>query len=135
MKKYLGWLFIGALALISAVSYARAEEPRVMTGVFCNTPEDMKTVLDNRALDIGAIDLVNKDSVKCVLHDGNTSAVFVTHLRFVRTDKFDGDTLYLYEATIEGFFFGRTGRKVEPPVTQYVYLLNPTDPSHKTSDA
>jgi hypothetical protein len=138
MTKYLSWLFIGALALIAAVSYAHASlintEPRVMSGVFCTTPEDIKTVLDNRALDMGAIDLVNQDSVKCVLHDGNTSAAVVSSLRFMRADTFDGDKLYLYEATIEGFFIGHVGHKVEP-LKQYIYLFEPVDASHKLSDA
>jgi len=138
MTKYLSWLFLGALALIAAVSYAHASlintEPRVMTGVFCNTAEDIKTVLDNRALDIGAIDLVNQDGIKCILHNGSESAVFVSSLRFMRADTFDGDKLYLYEATVEGFFFGGIGKKVEP-LKQYIYLFRPVDPSHKLSDA
>jgi len=132
--RYVAYFFIVGLAMLAAVGYARAEQPRVMTGVFCNTPEDMKTVLDNRKLDVGAIDLVNKDGIKCVLHNGSESAVFVTGLRFVRSDTFDGDTLYLYEANVEGFFFGGIGKKVEP-LKQYIYLFEPVDPSHKSTDA
>lgn len=125
---------LGATALLTVTAQAE-DPPRVMTGVFCNTPEDIKAVLDNRALDMGAIDLVNKDTVKCVLHDGNTSSVFATKLRFLRQDTFGKDTMYLYEVTIEGFYFGKAGRKVDPPVMQYAYLLNPIDPSHKSTDA
>jgi hypothetical protein len=140
LKKYLAYFFIVGLLMLAAVQYARAEYPpietgRLMTGVFCNTPQQIKTVLENRKLKHGALDLVNSEKVECVLHEAPESFVMVKSMRFIRADTFGGLTLYLYEAEAVGFLFGGVPTPKIEPVKLYVYVYNPVDPSHKSEDA
>jgi hypothetical protein len=138
MKK-IGWYVLVALAVLTLALKARAEyapvvQPRILHGVFCNTPEQMKAVLDNVKLGAQSIAMVNTNEVVCVLHD--TSAVLVSEMRFIRSDKFDdGLKLWLYAAKVEGYVFGGNPRKVEPSTTQYVYMMAPVDPSHVDEEA
>lgn len=138
MKKYLAYFFIVGLLMLTAVQYARAEYASIevntpMTGVFCNTPEQMRTVVENRKLKLGALEIVNSDKVECVLHDGTESFVLVKSMRFIQEDDFDGTPLYLYEAEVVAFVFGGVPKQIEP-LKQYVYTPVPVDPSHKDEE-
>jgi hypothetical protein len=140
MKKYLGWVFIALLAVVSAISYAYAsatiKSPRVMSGLFCNEQSQLVAVLSHPSVGIPAIEEVNKDKQVCVLHapPDYPSLVMVSEMRFIRSDTYRGDTLYMYEATVEGFFIGGLPHRIEP-LKQFVYTMEPLDPSHKDRDA
>lgn len=133
-------VIIGAVCVVMAAAahaaFAPIVQPRVMAGLFCNTKEQLRSVVQNGRGSMeafnAAMTVVNKEIPVCILHE--RSRVLVSSMQFVSQDDYDGEVLYLYEATAEGFVFGNVPVKVEP-VKLYVYMQGPLDPSHKTGGA
>lgn len=124
------------LALFATTAFAPIVQPRVMAGLFCNTKEQLRSVVQNGRGSMeafnAAMTVVNAETPVCILHEN--SRVLVSSMQFISMDDYDGEVLYLYEATAEGFVFGNVPVKVAP-VTLVVYMMQPLDPSHKTGGA
>ena len=112
--------------------------PRIMTGLFCNTSDQLEFVADNGHMSNAAFNLamqeVNAKKAECVLH--TNSQVLISSMKFVKQDKIgDGNTVWMYEATAVGFVFGGIPTKIDPPAILFVYVIRPLDPSHKENGA
>lgn len=127
-------LLIGLFAT-SAYANNVITSPRVMSGLFCNEQSQLVAVLSHPSAGIPAIEEVNRDKQVCVLHapPEYPSLVMVSQMRFIRADIYRGDTLYMYEATVEGFFIGGLPHRIEP-LKQFVYTMEPLSPAHKSFD-
>lgn len=131
MKKMLAVL---ALSAFASQAHAEPPYPRIMSGLFCNNAGDLKTVAENvPVLKRNALKLVNVTDVICVLHE--QSRAVVTSMKFVRVERVTNQKLYLYEATIKGFYFGASYVVIEPEVTQYVYMATAQKPEDETEES
>ena len=111
--------------------------PRTMFGLFCTTPESLRIVAENvPKMHYGALNLVNKEKIMCLWYPDILAArAIVESMKLVRVEYVTNIKLYLYEVTVSGFLFGNNHVKINPPMTQYLYMTDPQNPEDKGDDA
>lgn len=117
---------------------------RHMTGMFCLTADDTSVAARNyHTMGLGpALALANKDKVTCVLHQSGMSGVIVTGMKLERIEYIDMKRLYLYEATVSGFYFGANRVELKnkidgspETVKEYIFMTTPQNPEDEGDPA
>jgi hypothetical protein len=113
-----------AIASLLLAGGAQAEQTRALHGLFCNTEDQVRDVLEHYSLNMSlhaAVAIINEKAYNCVVAD--SIQYVISQPLIIDTVAQNGLTLTIYEASLVGVLIGGNTRPVAPPVRTF-FVLN-----------
>jgi len=131
------WAFAAFLMVLVHTGQAKASEPYFISGIFCDTEEQMMNVfLDHKRKGKGirqVVSKINADAGKAVCANPNPAVFVGVQAKLLYRPMHDGTTYYVYSALIVGYTEQGQNALFPKSVTQYFVSEKPLDINHKLS--